>query len=342
MIDRIRGMAVGMMSLVAGSGLALAADSALNLEKVHVGTFNSVSDAAIFVAMDRGYFREQGIDIDVTQVNSGIDVSVGLTSGDLDVAGDAPSGALYSAIRQGFAFKLVADKGSTPPGRGYCAIVVRNNLADTIKIPADLRGRTFGLTGYSVGVSFEATMHKLLDPAGVAEADIKFQNLALADILSGLGTGVLDAGILIEPLVTRAVDKKIAVIWKRTDAIYPDQQFTVLVYGPSMLKRPMLGRKFMVGYLKGARFYNDVLEGKAPRDELVNILVAHTSVKDPALYERMVFPGIDPNGKLNLEGMKQDMAWFVSSGRMKLPVALSEAVDTSFAEAAVKQLGPYR
>ncbi len=312
------------------------------LQKVNVGVFNSVSDAAIYVAIDKGYFREQGLEVGVTQVNSGIDVSTGLTSGDLDASGDSPSGALYNAIRQGVEFKLVADKGSTPPGHGYFAVIVRRDLADSIKTAADLRGRRFGLTGYSIGVSNEATMHKLLEPAGVAESDVKFENLAFADILSGLGTGALDAGILIEPLVTRAVEKNIAVIWKRTDAIYPNQQYGVLVYGPGMLKRPELGRKFMVGYLKGARFYNDVLAGKAPREELVRILTNHTAVKDPALYGKMALPGIDPNGRLNLEGMKSDMAWFVASGRMKQPVDLSKAVDTSFAEDAVRQLGKYQ
>lgn len=314
---------------------------AAELQKVNVGVFNSVSDAAIFVGIDKGFFREQGLDVDVTQVNSGIDVSAGLTSGDLDASGDSPSGALYNAVRQGIEFKMVADKGSTPPGHGYFAVIVRRDLAGAIKTAADLRGRRFGLTGYSIGVSNEVTMHKLLEPAGVAESDIKFQNLAFADILAGLGTGALDAGILIEPLVTRAVEKNIAVIWKRTDTIYPNQQYGVLVYGPGMLKRPALGRKFMIGYLEGARFYNDVLAGKAPREELIRILTHHTSVKDPALYGKMALPGIDPNGRLNFAGMKSDMAWFVASGRMKQPIDLSKAVDTSFAEAAVRQLGKY-
>ena len=94
-----------------------------------------------------------------------------------------------------------------------------------------------------------------------------------------------------------------------------------------------------MAYLKAVRFYNDALEGKASREELVSILTKSTSVKNPELYRDMAFPGLDPNGKLNVEGMKQDVAWWVSAGRMKESVPVEKLIDASYVEAAVKALG---
>ena len=65
-------------------------------------------------------------------------------------------------------------------------------------------------------------------------------------------------------------------------------------------------------------------------------------MKNRALYSKMTFPGLNPDGVPNVEGMKNDMEWFVAAGRMKEPVKMDDIIDTSFAEAAVKQLGPYR
>ncbi|MBS0531760.1 MAG: hypothetical protein JSS22_20575 [Proteobacteria bacterium] len=41
----------------------------------------------------------------------------------------------------------------------------------------------------------------------------------------------------------------------------------------------------MIAYLKGVRFYNDVLRDKAPKAELVKILTKNTTAKNAALYE---------------------------------------------------------
>ena len=174
------------------------------------------------------------------------------------------------------------------------------------------------------------------------ESELRMTNMTFSDILAGLGTNRVEVGVLIEPLVTQAVEQGIGVLWKRVDTIYPGQQYGALMYGPGMIKRPEVARKFMVAYLKGVRFYNDALSGKASRDELVAILTKSTSVKKPELYAKMAFPGLHPNGTLNTAGMEYDVKWWVSAGRMKESVDVATIVDASYAAYAVQQLGPYK
>ncbi|HEY1723324.1 MAG TPA: ABC transporter substrate-binding protein [Magnetospirillaceae bacterium] len=331
-------LAVALIALALGGRGADAAD----LTKLKVGAYSSVSDAGLYIAKDKGYFAEQGFDVDFVQVNSGAVMLSQLATGGMDASGGAPGAALYNAARQGMDVRIVADKGSTLPGHGYFAFVVRKDLADKIKTAADLRGRVLAVTGFKVGASSEVTIDKLLRTGGVKWSEVNVINMAFPDILAGLGTGKVDVGVLIEPLVTEAEEKGIGVIWKRTDTLYPNQQYGALMYGQNLVNHPDLGVKFMIAYLKGVRFYNDALSGKASRDELVDILVRNTSVKDRAIYQKMVFPGIDPDGKLNLAGMQSDTEWWLQEGSMKQPVPVSSVADTSFAAKAVQQLGPYR
>ena len=57
------------------------------------------SDAAIFIAMDRGYFAEQGIELDVTRGSSELVPS--LATGEIDVLAPAVSAALLNAMALG-------------------------------------------------------------------------------------------------------------------------------------------------------------------------------------------------------------------------------------------------
>ncbi len=311
-------------------------------DKVRVGAFASVSDAAIYIALEKKYFAEQRIEPELVKIDSGATMVTELANGNLDASGGSPGAGLYNAVRQGIPMKIVADKGSALPGHGYFAFVVRNDLVDKIKTPADFRGRTLAVTGYKRGASSEVTIGRVLSSAGLSESDLRITNMTFSDIVAALGTGAIEIGVLVEPLVTQAVSKGIATVWKRSDEIYPGQQYGALMYGPGIIKRPDVANRFMVAYLKGVRFYNDALRGKIPRDELVAILTKHTSVKDPALYDKMIFPGLHPDGTLNTAGMAEDAQWWTANGRMKEAVEVARVVDTSYADHAVKQLGPYR
>ncbi|PXW25756.1 ABC transporter substrate-binding protein [Paraburkholderia caballeronis] len=330
-----------LVLLLAGIGV-LGIDSAWSADKVRVGAYASIADAPFYIALDKGFFAEQNLDVQVEQVDSGAAMMTELASGGLDASGGPPSAGVYNAIRQGIDFKIVADKGSSSPGHGYFAFVVREDLTDKIKAPADLKGRVLALTGFKDGVSSEVTLHHLLASSGIKESDINLINMNFGDVAAGLGTKNVEVGVLIEPLVSQVQAQGIATVWRRVDTIYPNQQYGALLYGPGIIKRPDVAKRFMVAYLKAARYYTDAIDNKIPRDELVSILTRHTSVKNPTVYKTMAFPGINPNGTLNVPGMKEDMLWWVSAGYMKQPVDISKIVDTSYAEYAVKKLGAYK
>ena len=97
---------------------AHAATTAAAPTVVHVGIANASSDVAFFIADKKGYFRQEGIDARFVPFDSGAKMVAPLGAGQLDVAGGSPSAGLYNAVVRGIGIKVVADKGSTPPGYG--------------------------------------------------------------------------------------------------------------------------------------------------------------------------------------------------------------------------------
>lgn len=311
-------------------------------DAVKVSVYQSVSDAGIYIAVDKGYFAEQGITIETIQLDSVSSVVTALASGQVDVAGGAPSAAIYNAARQDIGIKVVADKGSMPEGAGYIGILVRPSLAGTIKAPADLKGRKLALPGAGVGTTNEVALARMLGALGLAEGDITTENLSFGDSLAALASGSVDAAYLIEPLVQSAEQKGVGRLLISGDKMYADQQVAVLLYGPEFAaKRKPVALRFMIAYLKGVRDYNNAFRKDIDRAAVAAILSRNTSVKSLDLYGRMIMPGLDPNGRVNVQGMQADMRWFLSKGYLKGEVDLAKVVDPSFAEEATRQLGAY-
>src|SRR5581483_2816478 len=309
---------------------------------VRMGCIQGTSDAGIFIAEERGYFREQGVALDCTNFVSATEMVAPLASGQLDVGGGAPSAGLGNALARGITLKIVADKGSTPPGFGYAGIVIRKDLWDSgVRTPADLRGHRVSLNTVA-GSSMEAALNRALGDYGMTTADVELVPLAFPDMPPALANRSVDAIYPIEPFVVLSVELGNGSLWARTDEWYPGEQIAVLLYSRDFAEQQRdVGRRYMTAYLRALRDYNDAfLKGDpAKRREVVDILIRNTPLKDAALYEKMAMPGLAPNGRVNLQALEQDQEYYLRTGKQQQPIDLSQVVDTSFAEWAVQQLG---
>ena len=119
-------------------------------------------------------------------------------------------------------------------------------------------------------------------------------------------------------------------------------QAATIAYSGQFAAQTDQARRFMLGYLRGVRDYNDAFVKGQGRDEVVRILTESTSVKDPALYGRMNMAGLDPDGRISRTSLDWDMDYFRQMGYYTGPVTLNDLIDTSFAEYAAQQLGPYQ
>ena len=320
---------------------------AADLVEVRVGTNNVVSDAPFFIGEKKGYFKEQGIKITFVNFDAGPKMIAPLGTGQLDVAAGAMSAGLFNAAARGIIIKAVADKGSTPAGYDYMPILVRKALVDSGKVKSfkDLKGMKVGeaAKGGSPGSKLDQAMKSV----GLSYKDTQHEYISYPQHVAALMNGAIDASITTEPSATQAVERGVAVRFTPHGDPYPNQQIAVLLYGGDFIKNsPQVAKKFMVAYLKGARFYNDALkDGKfaGPNaDEVIDILAHNSNVKDPALYKKMTPNGINPDGAMNEASLRKDWVFYKEQGYLEGNVSLDQVVDTSFVEMALKELGPYK
>ncbi|MBU6422897.1 MAG: ABC transporter substrate-binding protein [Chloroflexi bacterium] len=306
------------------------------------GSISSASDSALFIAEAKGYFAQQGITLDTQVFTTAANMVGPLGQDQIQVGGGVVGAGLFNAIARGINIKIVGDKGDLDPGNGFEAIVVRTQLADRVKGPTDLKGRTYAMA--SLDITPEVTLNTYLGTGGLTVKDVNIVTLGFPDMQSALETGRIDAAGPIEPWLTKIVEAGVAKVLVRSDEITPGQQQSVLLFSEQFAKRRDVAVRFMVAYLEGARFYNDAFVKKDPakRAEAARILAKATKL-DPALFAKMTMPGIDPNGKVNVDWLQKDQQYFVGKGTQAKAVDLSTAVDPSFASDAVTILGgPYQ
>lgn len=308
---------------------------------VKVGVLNSLSEAPTFMAMEEGFFKEEGLAIEVVRFTNTADMVAPLSTGQLDVASGAPTlGFLNGAVR-GLPFKLVADKGRNSPGHGFNAIVVRQDLMESgkVKTVADLKG--LKVASPSRHSPMEIQLDLALQKQGLGLDDVSIEQLRFPDMLTALTNKAIDAALLIEPFVGIASARTIARRLVGADEIYPDFQIAGVIYGPEFgAKRPDDAKKWMVGYLRGIRAYLDATRSKIPGENLVQALMKHsTAITDPKLLERVVMPGFSPDGYLHLQTIKDSIDWYARANLLRSKPKLSDLVDYQYVDYALGRLG---
>jgi NitT/TauT family transport system substrate-binding protein len=339
------------LSLAIGAvfaGLLFAADTgpAHAAEKVLVGTGGSASDAPFYIAQSKGYFQDEGLDVELIVLDSGAKVIAPLGTGDLDVGSGALSVGFWNARARGVKFRVVADRGHVEAGYFYQSVFMRKDLVDSgeFKSLKDLKGKRMGFAAQ--GVTSLSLLNEACKSVGISYDDVVPVYLSFAQQIVALNNKALDGSFLIEPQATVAVNAGYGVRFMNTDEFYPRQQISVIFYSDKFAtERKDTAEKFMRGWLRGVRAYNDAIKdgriaGKGA-DEVVET-IAKSFHMDANLVRQMYSQAVDPSGAVNAAGMQKDLDFFKSRGLVTADVKTSDVVDMSFAKKANAALGPYK
>ena len=307
---------------------------------VQVASLRSASDAGLFIALERGYFAEQGIDAQFAEIGLGSDIAAMLAAGQIQVGGAAITAGLLNAAARGIETKVVADKGSNPRGFSFVALLVRKDLVDGggYQGPADLRGRKIAVPDLASGGTIE--LESMLRRGGLTLNDVDLVSMPFPDQTLALGNKAIDAAISIEPFPTVMAAQGVAVRAIGVDEVLDGHQVGVLMYGLQFAGTEA-ARRFMVAYVRGLRDYNDAFVKGQNVDAVADIIAKHSATKDPAMIKRMVPAGLNPDGYANEQSIAGDLEWYFQNGYVQARPDLKRLVDNSYVDYAVQQLGRY-
>jgi NitT/TauT family transport system substrate-binding protein len=322
-------LAVGLLTAVPAA--------AQRPERVVVAHVPLINFATLYVGIERGFFAEQGIEIELQRVASGTEALVFLAQDRLDVGAIGLAASVFNAFHRRLDLRIVASTSSWGQRHGT-RILTRLDLFDAgeIRSVRDLRGRRVAVAG-GAGSAGHYLFLIGARRGGIGPRDFELVSLPNPDHGPALRAGRVDASLTGSPFASAALAQFMARPLLENFA--PGTSTTVFAYsGGFMRQRPEVATRFLMALIRAAR----AMQGRAYFDpENIAAYRKYTGVRDevlqsepPLLYYpdmRIVAATITDMEKTFREAGLADYTD---------PIPLEAMVDRRFQQEAIKRLGP--
>ena len=307
----------GWVPLVLAGLLALSATGIARADdvlKARIGVLRLSSSAPVFIAQDKGYFRDAGLDIELKFFDAAQPIAVATTSGDIDFGITAFTAGLYNLAGKG-TLKVIG--GMSREKLGYFAS--NNAYAAGLKTPKDLAGKRVAVT--QVGSSFHYSLGLLADKYGFKLGDVKVLPLqSLSNAAAALKGETVDAALLPVSTARTLMDSGGAKFLGWVGDETPWQLGAVFASPRTLANKPLV-TELLAALARADREYHDVIlaavkDGKVPISEttkpLLEIIAKYTKLPVEQVVGNCAY--IDPDGKLDVGNVDNQIKWLQSQG----------------------------
>jgi NitT/TauT family transport system substrate-binding protein len=330
------------LAVLCGAGSATAQEK--SPEKVAVGVLRFVSSGALFVAVERGYFKREGLDLDLKFFDAAQPIAVAVVTGDVDFGLTAFTAGLFNLAGKG-GLKVIAAQAKEERGYQGNAILASNAAWENgLRKVEDLKGRSLGIT--QVGSSFHYQIGQIARIKGFDLKSVDVKPLqSLANMMAALKGNQVDA-IIIAPHLAKQLlasgDAKLLGWYSDFD----EYQFGALFTSPKLIQgRRTTVEKFVRAYQKGAGEFAAALLRRddsgnrkfdANSHEVAALIAKHVYPAQPAeravnLVEASTF-FVDAKARLNVGDIHDQIAWYKTQGMVDAAVDPKALLDLTFVE----------
>jgi NitT/TauT family transport system substrate-binding protein len=297
-------------------------------ETVKLGDLAAISNAAVYIAIEKGFFKEQGVVTEISNFASAAKQVPALVAGELEVSVGSASAGLFNAVAQQAPFRIVADKGQTREGFGFSLLTVRKDLVDSgqVKSFKDLKGKKIAVL--AKGNVQHYLVGKMAEEVGLTIDDVDLTFLDAPAQVTAFETKAIDAAYAVEPWPARFAERGVAVRFRTPDQVkgLGPVQIGVIIYSGKFIKeRKPVAQRWMNAYLKAAELFH---KNGTKDPEIAAILEKYTKV--PAkVIQTAIPPYQDPGGRPLVENLADQAQWFARNG-MQQKINIDNALDLSF------------
>jgi NitT/TauT family transport system substrate-binding protein len=292
------------------------ADDALHAT---IGVLRLSSSAPVFIAQEKGYFRDAGLNIELKFFDAAQPIAVATTSGDVDFGITAFTAGLYNLAGKG-TLKVIGGMSREKPGYPLIGYFASNNAyAAGLKTPKDLAGKRIAVT--QVGSSFHYSLGLLADKYGFKLSQVKIVPLqSLSNAAAALKGETVDAALLPVSTARKLMDDGGARLLGWVGDETPWQLGAVFASPRTLTNKPLV-TKLLAALKRADREYHDVIlsamkNGAAPIDEqtkpLLEIIAKYTNLPIEQVVGNCAY--IDPDGKLDVGNVGNQIKWLQAQG----------------------------
>jgi NitT/TauT family transport system substrate-binding protein len=304
-------------AFVVSAGVLLSPFAAAAQEKIKIGLLPFSESLAAVIADKQGFFKEEGLEVEISKFDSGAIAVPVLQSGRLDIVLSSTV-STFQAIEQGLDAVVLAPGAivRTAPPDTTTAVIVKKGAIKSLK---ELEGKRVAVNV----INSTAWLHTvaMFEKHGVDRTKIRFSEVPFPQMNDPLLSGQLDAVVQVEPFrsALMATGNAEIVGWPYVETA-PDTDITqYIALTPWVQKKHATAAKFVRAVIKGAKFA--AANEAATRDINMQFTNLNPTLKDKVLLPRL-------GTAINLKEMNHTKELMQKYGLMKTPVDLSKRVFT--------------
>ncbi len=296
----------------------------------------------LFLAVDKGYFDEQNLAVDIRKYNGSSVAQMPLIArGDLDIMPVVAGPPLFNARTQGFDIEIVASMAQTHPGwLDGTWLVARKDLWDAgaIRGIKDLKGHAVDAGPEGSPVSF--VLNQALIKAGLTRADVKYTARAATpgDLVAAFRNKAQDVASTVEPATTLLEHEGLGVRFASTQDVAPWYQESFFIASAKYLHdNHDAAVRWFKAYLKAVK---DIIasDGKWT-PEFIDSVVRWSQMPKDVVTDVKGPPWYGTYGRIDRESIARTEEYLLSVGALKDKVVPASFIDETVINEARKQMG---
>ena len=308
-------------------------------ETIRVGSVRSTASLTTTIAIEKGYFREAGIKVELTDLDTSTDSLAVVAQNRLQIVGGGLSAAFFNAVEKNLPVTVAFDRVSSPLGH---KLLVRSDLKDQIRSVAALKGRPLAsnsrgsITNYEIG--------KILKTVGLGFRDVDLKFLPFSQVALAFANKAIDAAFVIPPFAAQIVERGLAVVVADPDDFVTPHPMTIAVYFINTDwagKNDALVKRFFVAQMRGVRDYCQAYHGGPNRAEVIDLAIRSGIERQREMLENYPWPASSPDGRINVASMLDIQAFFVQEGLSLRNLPAEKLLTETYIEHANRTLGPF-
>ena len=308
------------------------------LEQITLAYSPSLSFAPLFIAIEKGYLKEQGIELKLELFKSGSEAVAFAANGQIAGIAGGIGASNFNGANKNMGVKIVAPMALQPIKGAPAPILVRSDLANEIASPKQLKGKRIAVGG-GAGSTGEYMLLRVLEKAGIEKNEVTLVNLAFPDMPLAFSKKSVDAGLIPAPFSIVPLEEGTAKIL--VPVCTPGEMVTVLSFGEQfMAKSPILAERMVAAIMKATR---DLVRVGEYTDEFINIFLKYYKIDRDKLVKIDLYD-FDPDLKIQEKTLREMERVYAKNGQLSYqpPLPIDKLVETSFATKALQRMGPFR
>jgi NitT/TauT family transport system substrate-binding protein len=332
-------MKLGNLAALAALAVTSALGAARAETDIHVALVRSISNGAELLALDRGYFKEYGLNVTIEDINTSANTIAMLATNRLQIVAGGIAAGYFNALQKDVPITIIGDRVSTPIRHN---LMLRPDLKDQITDIKQLKGKVVASNGAGSVSTYE--LGKMLETAGLKISDVEVKVLSFPQMGTAFANKAIDAALVIPPFTYEFLDQHLAVEFAETDKLVQPNPMTiaVIMVNTDWAKehRDAL-QGYVNAYLRGVRDYCNAYHHGSVRQDMIDSIVRHAAERNPKLLNDYPWVARSPNLRVNVASMLDMQDWFVANKFSTAKLPTERLLDMSYADAAIKKLGPF-